>query len=159
MNCVWSRGRATNVHVFFHRWEGQGIIIINKNFHHVICCDMIFMMSFLWYLLRTTKTFQAKHFIRREGLRTHNEDDMGLRTLRIYLYLYLFLLDSFTYLPFIDVSYNLWLVLTPPCQPSTYIDINRCGKFRVDRNNNNKNKWKIFLVYTFTFFMIMGSYQ
>lgn len=39
--------------------------------------------------------------------------DMGLKTLGIYLYLYLFLLDFFTYLPFIDVSFNLWLDLFP----------------------------------------------
>lgn len=38
---------------------------------------------------------------------------MGSRTLGIYLYLYLFLLDFFTYLPFIDVSNNLWPDLTP----------------------------------------------
>lgn len=33
---------------------------------------------------------------------------MGPKTLRIYLCLYLFLLDFFTYLPFTDDSYNLW---------------------------------------------------
>lgn len=32
----------------------------------------------------------------------------GAEDARIYEYLFLFLLDSFTYLPFIDVSSNLW---------------------------------------------------
>lgn len=118
------------------------IIIINKNFHHTymhVCMYMnvmIFMMSFLWYLLAGFVIFIS--CMRHVCYSVFSASDMGPYKTLCEMRIYLFLLDFSPIYLFIDVDDNLLPILSFHCD-----ECSRFGRYLEPKPMNRKTGgWK-----------------